>query len=104
MADVIVSPEALADLDQIHAYIAADNPAAADRVLEAALATFEVLAGMPGMGRPRTFKLSELAGMRSLAVTGFRNYLIFYRSVNAGVEIVRVLHGARDVDAQFSGD
>ena len=47
MADVLVSPEAQADLDQIHAYIAADNPEAADRVLEAALATFEVLAGMP---------------------------------------------------------
>lgn len=51
VANFFVSPEAREDLDQIHAYISEDNPEAANRVLEAALATFEDLAGMPGMGR-----------------------------------------------------
>lgn len=99
-----VSPEAQKDLDQIHAHISGDNPDAADRVLEAALATFEALAKMPGMGRPRTFKHSGLSGLRSFRAEGFRNYLIFYRPAAAGVEIVRVLHGARDLDQLFSDD
>jgi len=73
MPKFTVSPEAQADLDQIHAYISGDNPEAADQVLEAALATFEALAKTPGMGRPRTFKHSELCGLRSFRVEGFRN-------------------------------
>ena len=104
MARFTVSPEAEHDLDEIHAYIFGDNPDAADRVLEAALATFEDLAKMPGMGRPRTFTHSGLSGLRSFRIEGFRNHLIFYRPVTDGVEIVRVLHGARDLDALFSED
>lgn len=104
MPEFTVSPEAQADLDLLHAYISADNPEAADQVLEAALATFKALGKMPGMGQPRTLKHSELSGLRSFRVEGFRNYLIFYRPAAAGVEIVRVLHGARDLDRLFSDD
>jgi plasmid stabilization system protein ParE len=53
MPKFIVSPEAREDLDQIHAYISEENLEAADRVLEAALATVASLARMPGMGRPQ---------------------------------------------------
>ncbi len=104
MGNFFVSPEAREDLDQIHAFISEDNLAAADRVLEAALATFADLAGMPGMGRRRTFKSSALSDLRSFRVSGFRNYLIFYRPRAGGVEIVRVLHAARDLDALFGDD
>ena len=99
-----VAPEAKEDLDAIHAYISGDDPDAADRVLEATLATFEELARMPGMGRPRTFTQSGLRGLRSFRVEGYRNYLIFYRPVTNGVEVVRVLHGARDLDALLGGE
>lgn len=104
MGRFTVSPEALGDLDEIHAYISADNPDAADQVLEAALATFEALGKMPGMGRRRAFRHSDLRHLRSFAVEGFRSYLIFYRAQNNGVEIVRVLHGAWDLDTLFSED
>lgn len=104
MAEFTVSPEAIEDLDQIHSHVSADNPEAAHRVLEAALATFDSLARMPGMGRARAFKRSGLSGLRSFRVQGFQNYLIFYRATSEGVEIVRVLHGARDLDALFSDD
>jgi plasmid stabilization system protein ParE len=73
MGNFLVSPEAREDLDQIHACISEDNLAAADRVLGAALATFTALATMPGMGRLRTFKSSELSGLRSFRIAGFRN-------------------------------
>jgi toxin ParE1/3/4 len=104
MGRFTVALEALGDLDEIHAYISADNPDAADQVLEAAFATFEALGKMPGMGRRRAFRHSELRDLRSFTVEGFRNYLIFYRLESNGVEIVRVLHGGRDLDTLFSED
>jgi toxin ParE1/3/4 len=104
MGNFTISPEAREDLDQIHAYISEHNADAADRILEAALATFTDLARMPGMGQPRTFHHSELSNLRSFRVAGFRNYLIFYRAMVGGVEIVRLLHGARNLDALFGDD
>ncbi|MGA2658546.1 MAG: type II toxin-antitoxin system RelE/ParE family toxin [Verrucomicrobiota bacterium] len=97
MAKFSVSPAAREDLDQIHAFISQEDP-------EAALSTFAAVAQMPGIGRPRTFRLPELPGLRSFRVDGFPNYLIFYRPVTEGIEIVRVLHGARNLDALFPDD
>jgi plasmid stabilization system protein ParE len=34
-------------------------------------------------------------------VKGYRNFLIFYRQTRRGIEIVRVLHGARDIRRTF---
>jgi plasmid stabilization system protein ParE len=39
--------------------------------------------------------------MRSFVITDFPNYVIFYRVKGKAVEIVRVLHGARDIDSLF---
>jgi plasmid stabilization system protein ParE len=39
--------------------------------------------------------------VRSWRVSGFRNYLIFYRIVPEGVQVLHVYHGARDLDALF---
>jgi toxin ParE1/3/4 len=39
-----------------------------------------------------------MPALRSLSVG---NYLIFYRPLADGIEIVRVLHGARDIDSLF---
>lgn len=44
------------------------------------------------------------AGLRRWPIPGFRNYLIFYRPMENGVEIVRVLHGARDIAAALEED
>ncbi len=101
MGNYTISPEAQGDLDRIHAYIWKENPDAADRVLEAALATFALLAKSPGIGWPRIFKSVELHDLRSFRIVGFRNFLIFYRSGKEDIEIVRVLHAARDLDALF---
>jgi toxin ParE1/3/4 len=40
--------------------------------------------------------------MRWFPVKGFPNYLVFYRPILRGIEVVRVLHGARDIAAQFT--
>lgn len=86
------SPLARADLREIHDYIAErDADAALDFVTRLELVC-ENLATMPEQGRKR----DELArGLRSFPVA---RYVIFYRRVASGVEIARVVHGARDIE------
>jgi toxin ParE1/3/4 len=90
------TPLARQDLEEIHDYIAADSPAAAARWIERLEGECQKLAAMPGMGRRR----EELGrDLRSFAVG---NYLIFYRDHPDRLEIVRVLHGARDIQSLFT--
>ena len=56
------------------------------------------LAEMPGMGPSRTFINPRLAGVRSWPVSGFENYLMFYRPTEHTLEFLRLIHGARDID------
>jgi len=69
----------------------------AQRFFAQAEPTFTRLAGMPGMGTHYEHDHPALAGVRFFPVSRFRKYLVFYRSVADGIEIVRVLHGARDI-------
>jgi toxin ParE1/3/4 len=86
-------PRANADLDSIWSYIAADNSNAADRLLVRIGSVFEMLVQNPLAERDR----SEFApGLRSFAVG---NYLVFYVALPDGIEIVRVMHGRQDIDA-----
>ena len=39
----------------------------------------------------------RLAGLRRFPVSGFGNYLIFYRQIDGGIEVLAVVHGARDI-------
>ncbi len=90
-----LSPEARSDLDSIWDYIADDNIPAADGLLHKVHEKLRLLAEAPGVGRPR----DELApGLRSLPVG---NYLLFYRVIREGIEVVRVLHGARNLPPLF---
>jgi toxin ParE1/3/4 len=91
-------PQARLDLIQHFIYIGQDNLNAAERFLTAVEEALEKLAEMPGMGRRREFKKPELAGIRSWVVKGFENYIVFYRQIEGGIEVLRVLHGARDVE------
>jgi toxin ParE1/3/4 len=82
-------------LDEIWFYIAQDNPDAADKFIRALASKFPVLASMPDLGRRR----EELSPrLRSLP---FGHYVIFYRPMENRIEIVRVLHGARDLPPLF---
>jgi toxin ParE1/3/4 len=97
MSEYRLTQEARQDLDEIWLYIAEDNPPAADDLLDALYERFVLLAQQPFLGRARP----ELApNLRSFPVG---NYVIFYRPIDDGVEIARVLRGSRDIDALFSG-
>lgn len=88
-------PKAKSDLTEIWDYIADDSEAQADKFLDRVDSTIRTVASTPYMGRSRK-ELSE--GLRSFPVG---QYLIFYRLIANGIEIVRVLHGSRKVDTGF---
>ncbi len=93
MAEAILSLEAFQDMQDIHGYIAMDDPDAADRVVSAFEKQVTVLANQPELGLLKP----KLRGLRLWPVTDFPNYLIFYRQREGRIEIVRILHGARDL-------
>ena len=67
-------------------------------------ATFRQLAESPELGSLGEFQSPALCGVRRWRVKRFTNYLIFYRPLAEGIEVIRVLHGARDIDAIFNAD
>ena len=77
------------DLVDIWLTVAADNERAADRLLDGIYAKLDLLRQFPEAGPARN---DIAAGLRYL-VHG--NYLILYRIVSDGVEVVRVVHGRR---------
>lgn len=93
MAEALISPEALQDMSDIHNYIAMDDPDAADRVVLAFESNVALLTTQPEIGQ----LMPRLRGLHMWVVTEFPNYLMFYRLRAGIVEIVRVLHGARDL-------
>jgi toxin ParE1/3/4 len=92
---VLRRPLAAADIAEVWEVIADDSLAQADAWLDRLDVKLQLLATQPLMGRAR----NELVpGMRSLP---FGRYVIFYMPLSDGIDAVRVLHSARDVDAFF---
>ena len=59
-----------------------------------------MLAGMPSMGPRYDPEEPIYAGLRYFPITRHRKFPIFYRpSPHGGIEVLRVLHGARDIAA-----
>lgn len=95
MTSYFLTPQAAEDLDEIHDFIASDAPSAALRVINSFEEKFVMLAQSPEIGRKRE-ELAQL--LRSFPVG---NYVIFYRPTRHGIEVIRVLHGARDIETLF---
>lgn len=93
-----VSPKASQDLEQINDYLFEKNPDAADKFLNVITSKFDILAQFPNIGRKR----DELSpSLRSFPAD---EYLIFYRQIESGIEIARVVSGYRDLDALFEDE
>ncbi|MCI0681528.1 MAG: type II toxin-antitoxin system RelE/ParE family toxin [Gemmataceae bacterium] len=59
------------------------------------------LASMPSLGSPCEFPSPKFATLRTWPVRKFKKYIIFFEPLDDGVEVIRVLHGARDYPALF---
>ena len=92
MAQLLKRPQAETDLEEIWWYIAQNNPKNADNFLDLILEQCLFLAQSPYSGKKRDELLQDL---RSFPV---RNYVIFYLPLENGVELVRVMHGSRDIE------
>ncbi len=71
----------------------------AERYIEAVANTCAFLTQQPEAGNRYKSGISRLAGLRRFRVKGFENYLIFYEPRQGSIDVVRVLHGARDIDS-----
>jgi plasmid stabilization system protein ParE len=88
-----LSPEALADLQEIWLYIAGDNPAAADELEADIYQACELLARNPRLGHKRPDLTNE--PVLFWPVRG--RYLVIYQRATQPLKIARILHAARDV-------
>jgi toxin ParE1/3/4 len=91
-----LSAVAFRDLQEIETYIAADNPTAAEEVIDSIEATCDMLAREPQAGRKRP----ELDQRLRSFVVG--QYVIFYAVQQSQINIIRILHSRRDIEAQFN--
>ncbi len=93
MRRVDYGPLAKIDLLDIYEYIANDNPPAARKMVKAINNTCATtIADNPFIGRSRDI---PPPGLRSFPV---RPYVIFYHPTVDAIEVIRVLHGARDIE------
>jgi len=95
MAAFRLTPDAIEDLDSIWSYIFQDKPQAADAVEEEIRSALGMLAQRPLLGHVRR-DLTALP-VRFWTVPRYPNYMIVYRPETQPLEIVRVLHGMRNV-------
>ena len=91
MGKVRYTSRAREDLLKIWEWIAPDSPVIADRVYDAIEARCGTLCNRPQLGRPRP-EIGQ--GARSLVI---ERWIALYRVVEDGVQVVRVVDGARDL-------
>ena len=100
---LLLSDAAIADiLEQAEWYAEQADSTLATRweraVTRTVLRAFEA----PRTGAPCTFQAPELYDVRKMAITGFPRHLMFYRLREGEFEILRVVHGTRDLERLFT--
>jgi toxin ParE1/3/4 len=99
--DLIFQQEAKDDINAIAHHIAEDNPEATERFFVALDTLCDLLIHTPEMGSMRIFQSPRLQDMRIMPLQNFEKYMVFYRFTGATIEILRVIHGARDYPVFF---
>lgn len=83
------SPEAATDFERIVQYIFEDNPPAAERIAHTIYNSVSALEDFPNRGR-----VGRVAGTRELVLAPLP-FIVVYRVSQAGIDVVRVLHGSQ---------
>jgi toxin ParE1/3/4 len=90
------------DLPAIYSYIADDDPSAAERWLAAVEKTLDQIGQFPECGVAYRTRSRKLSGIRMLPVSGFTDYLIFYRVESGIVRLLHVVRGNRHLPLAIS--
>jgi plasmid stabilization system protein ParE len=96
---VVLRADVPDDLHSIVEFLDQWSTTTSDRFLKAVFPAMEELARMPGKGSPKQFHSEKLRDVRSWCVPGFRKYLILYRPMPDGIEVLAVTHGSRKLRA-----
>lgn len=89
------------DIYEIAAYLLDHGEDAARRFVDVVQETLKSLAASPGIGSPKNFTDPALNGVRSWWIPGFRNHLIYYIPIDDGIDVLAVMHGARDIETRL---
>ena len=101
MRKIYKQAQALEDIAAIVDYYSAIRLELALRFLDALDETLEGLLEWPGKGvEIRAFR-SPVVGLRRYSVNHFKKYCLYYRIIPDGIELVHVMHGARDRESFF---
>ena len=92
MSKFVLTPAAEGDLLKILDYLEGDNPGAILKVVDALADAMQLLADNPGIGHLRPDLTRQDVRFWSVY-----KYLVIYRPDTKPLEIIRVLHGSRDV-------
>jgi len=95
MPQYTISPQAISDLEEIIDYFKERNVEAGDRLLNEFSKKCRYLTQFPLIGRNYFQIRSYLRGVP------MQNYIIFYRVIDDGLEIMRVIRGDRNLEAMF---
>jgi toxin ParE1/3/4 len=99
---LVLSDLAVADiLEQADWYIAKSGHPLAKRWDKAVTATVLRSIRNPASGKVCSFKAPELRSVRTLPVAGFSKHLLFYQVRRSKLVVLRVVHGARDLETLF---
>lgn len=101
---VVQTPESLADIAlQAEYYADRENVALAQRFIEAVTGTVRLLASHPWLGKEADYEHPELVGVGFFLVRKpFDKHLVFYRVSGSTLDIVRVIHGLRDLPQELT--
>jgi toxin ParE1/3/4 len=91
MSGFALHPEAFEDIDEIRAYIAEDNPDAADRIVNEIFGRIRQLAAFPDQG----FRRPNLTSL-PLRFVPIRDYVVAYAPEKQPLWVVAVFHGRRN--------
>lgn len=98
-----IRPTASADIDREAINIATWSGVDAGlRFYDACQESFDLLASQPKLGVRRDYGFTDLADMRLWRPKGFDDYLIFYRPIRGGIEVLKVVHGSRHLPILFA--
>jgi toxin ParE1/3/4 len=97
---ILKRPQAERDIEECFVFIAEDDLDIGVSFLVAVEDSLEQLSRMPLMGKVKHFP--AINNLRIWPVKGFDSYLLFYLANEDSIELVRLLHGARDIDGIFA--
>ncbi len=102
----LVQPSAREDILRQYRYLLMekDSPIAAERFLAGIKAAIQQIRKRPGIGAPKVLKNRALFGLRSWPVENFAVIRLYYLVSQGQVQIVRVLHGKRDIGSILEGE